>query len=60
MFVQSLSAELNSVYGFTLKVHSVSIFCFFKRLAWLGMIKNFIAAARITIIVNIVLRSETL
>ena len=60
MFVQSLNAELDSMYVFALKFHSVSLCCFFKRLAWLGIVKNIIAAARITFIVNVVLRSEIL
>lgn len=58
MFIQSLNAELNSMFVFVRKFHSIC--CFFKRLAWLGMVKNIIAAARVTFAVDTVLRFESL
>lgn len=59
MFIQSLNAEVNSMYVFVLKLHSIC--CFFKRLAWLGVVKSIIAAARvITSAVSTVLRFESL
>lgn len=58
MLIQSLNAELNSVSVFVLKFHSIC--CFFKRLAWLGVVKNIIAAARVTFVVDTVLRFESL
>lgn len=53
MFIQSLNAELNPMYVLFLKFHSIC--CFFKRLAWLGMVKSIIAAARVSFAVNTVL-----
>lgn len=58
MFIQSLNAEVNSMYVFVLKFHF--IYYFFRRLAWLGVVKSIIAAARVTFAVNTVLRFESL
>lgn len=58
MSVQSLNAELNSMSVFVLKFHSIC--CFSKSLAWLGMVKNITAAARVTFAVDTVLRFESL